>query len=87
MEESNNLMSPLERLFMQIPLGNTALGRSLIGMGAGAAIVYGVKPNVSFFPNGAPRPWIFTDSKNPEATIFPWWAFIVVPGALFGVLL
>lgn len=82
-----NVVAPIEQIFSVIPFGSTPLGRTVLGLGAGTAIAYYVRPSMSFFPDGRPRPWIITDSKNPESTVMPYWAYPLVPAILFGVLL
>lgn len=75
----------IESLLMSVPGAHTPLGRAALFGGAGGAFAYVVRPSLSFKANGAPRSWIVTNGNDPEATLFPWWAWIVVPGALFSV--
>lgn len=75
----------IESLLMSVPGAQTPLGRAALFGGAGMAVAYFVRPSLSFKPSGAPRSWIVTNGNDPEATLFPWWAWIVVPGALFSV--
>jgi len=84
---SESVVAPVEQVFMQLPFGGTPIGRVVLAGGAGGAFAYYVRPSCSFDKNGNPRPWIVFDSKNPEACVFPSWAWIVVPGAVFGLFL
>lgn len=84
---SEGTYSLLERGFAALPFGTSPIGRIVLCGGAGAAYAVAMRPSLSFDDKGAPRPWIFLDSKNPEATVWPWWAYAVVPAVLFGVLL
>lgn len=82
-----DVITPIEGILLQIPGAATPLGRVAVFGGAGAAFAYWVRPSVSFDESGQPKPWIVTDSKNPNATLFPYWAWFVVPATLFGVLI
>jgi len=77
----------IESLFMALPGGRHPIGRMAIAGGIGAGISLGLKPSVSYFPSGEPRPFILFESTNPEATIWPWWAWIALPAVTFGILL
>lgn len=79
------IITPIENVVGALPLGRYPAGRALWGAAAGGAIVFGLKPDFMFTSTGAERPWIFFEPKNPEATIFPWWAGIAVPALLLGV--
>lgn len=81
----DNTLTPIEDLMMNIPGAQTPMGRMLVFGGAGTAFAYAVRPSMSFFEDGSPRPWIITDSKNPQATLFPYWAYTVLPALVFGV--
>lgn len=85
--EPYNVTAPVEDLVMMIPGTSTPIGRAIIFGGAGAAIAFGVKPAFSFNADGTPKPWIVTNSDDPSATLFPYWAYILVPGLIFSVLL
>ena len=79
------VITPIEQGLSYLPGGTYPAVRTLYGFGAGAAFAYVVRPSVSFEANGKPRPWIITDSGNSQATIFPYWAWAVLPGLFFGV--
>jgi len=88
MEQSQqNLISPVESFFASVPLGSSPIGRVAMGAGLGLAVIYFVRPNMSFFPNGTARPWIVTNWENVEAAVVPWWAWPTVPALLFGFLI
>ena len=70
-----------------IPGCNTPLGRVAVFGGAGTAYAYYVRPEMSFMPDGSPRPWIILEPNNQNATMFPYWAYTLVPALLFGVFL
>jgi hypothetical protein len=84
---SEPVIAPVEQAFCALPFGHTAAGRVVLAGGAGVALAYAVRPSVSFDTHGNPRPFILFDSKNPEATIFPYWAWFVVPGVVCGLFL
>jgi len=81
------VIAPVEQAFLALPYGGTPAGRVLLAGSAGAALAYFLRPSVSFDQHGNPRPWIVFDQRNPEATIFPYWAYFVVPGAVCGLFL
>jgi hypothetical protein len=87
MAEQSAVIAPVEQAFCALPFGSTPTGRVLLAGGAGAAFAYFVRPSVSFDANGNPRPWVLFDSKNPQAAVFPYWGFFVVPGVIFGLFL
>lgn len=87
MEVVDDVLSPVESLVMAIPGTATPMGRAAIFGGAGIAYAMTAKPSMSYLPSGAPRPWIVMDAKNPDAAVFPYWAWGVVPAVLFGVLI
>lgn len=87
MAEANNVMAPVESAFSYIPGGNYPIGRVAIGAAAGGSVAYFVRPAMSFNADGSARPFILFDPQNPQATIFPWWAYIALPAVIFGVLL
>lgn len=80
-------ITALESLLLNVPGCSTPLGRALVLGGAGAGVAYGLRPSISFFPDGRVRPFIVTHPQDPEATMFPWWAYAVVPAVLFGVFI
>jgi hypothetical protein len=85
--EQVSIITPVEQVVGALPLGQSPIGRVVLGLGLGISIAYFVRPSMSFYPDGRPRPWILTDSKNVEGTIFPYWAYPLVPAILLGVLL
>ena len=85
--DATNITAPVENLVMMIPGTRTPVGRAAIFGGLGAITAFGIKPSFSFKPDGTPRPWIVTNSGDKEATLFPYWAYILVPGFIFSVLL
>ena len=85
--EASNVVAPIERLFLALPMGGSPLGRTILAGGAGLAVAYGLRPSISFDKQGKPRPFILFDQRNPEATLFPAWAYFVVPGVIFGLFL
>lgn len=81
------VLSPIESFFASLPGGNYPIGRAAWAGTTGGVIMYGVKPAFAFESNGEARPWILLDSSNPNATIFPAWMAIVLPGVIFGYFL
>lgn len=81
------LISPIEKLLASNPITAEPAGRAVVGMALGGALAFGLKPGVSFNSDGSTRPWILTDSKAPNATLLPYWAWVAVPGVLFGLFL
>ena len=81
------VITPMENLLLKIPMGSTPLGRTVLGAAVGSAVAYYVRPSVSFFDDGSARPFIMTDAQNPEAAVFPWWGFVVLPAITLGVFL
>jgi len=79
------VVTPIETLLARLPAGTHPVGRMVWAGGLGGAVAYTVRPSVSFAADGSPRPWILTDSENPEAAVFPWWGFIALPAVIFGV--
>lgn len=82
-----NVVTPVEQIVGMLPFGGSPYGRVMLGLAAGTAVAYYVRPAMSFDKAGKPRPWIITDSMNPEATVFPYWAYPLIPAILLGVLL
>lgn len=80
-------LTSVERFMSRLPLGTSPIGRTLLFGSLGAGIAYAVRPSMSFHADGRPREWILLDRQNPEATLFPWWAYIVVPGAIAGIFI
>lgn len=83
----DNATTAMEDIMLKIPFCSTPIGRTLVFGGAGAAFAYTVRPAMSFYPDGRPREWILVDRSNPEATLFPYWAYLVIPGALAGIFI
>ena len=81
------MAAPVEHLFASLPLGSTPLGRVVLAGGAGLALAYAVRPSCSFDANGNARPFVLFDQSNPAATMFPHWAYFVVPAVTFGLFL
>lgn len=86
-DESANLCAPIESLLADIPLCASPLGRTVVFASLGGAAAFYFKPSMSFNADGSTRPFILFDSSNANAAIFPWWAWIVVPGVVFGVFI
>jgi len=82
-----DVMTPLEELVNMVPGTSTPLGRVAVFGLAGTTFAYAVRPEMSFNKDGSARPWIVFDSKNPEATLFPYWAYGLVPAVLFGIFI
>jgi hypothetical protein len=82
-----SIMNPIESVLSMVPGASGPIGRTVIGGGIGGTYAFVAKPSVSFTADGAARPWILINSSDPEGTIFPWWAWIVVPATVFGVLI
>jgi hypothetical protein len=79
------IITPLEQALSYVPGAQYPAVRLAMGFAAGSLFAYKVRPSVSYDSAGNPRPWIVTDSSNPEATIFPYWAWGVLPAVFFGV--
>ena len=79
------VIAPVEKILGTLPFGTYPLGRAALTAGAGATFAFMVRPSVSFHDDGTPREWILLDQSNPQATIFPWWAWSVLPGVFFGI--
>lgn len=79
------VIAPVEKILGAIPLGEYPMGRAAWGGILGGTFAFVVRPSVSFHEDGTPREWIMLDSKNPEASIMPWWAWIVLPASFLGV--
>lgn len=86
-EMEAGVVAPVEQAFLALPFGGSPVGRVVLAGGAGAALAYFLRPSVSFDAHGNARPWILFDSRNPDATVFPYWAYFVVPGAVCGLFL
>lgn len=78
---------PLETLFAAIPGGTYPLGRAIICGVAGGGFAHYVKPLASYTPEGQTRAWIVLEPENPDAAVFPWWGFAVLPAAVGGLLI
>ncbi len=86
-DEGLNVCAPIESILGSIPLCSTPLGRVAVFGGLGGATAYVIKPSMSFNDDGSAKPWILFDPSNPQAAIFPSWAFFLVPALIFGVLI
>jgi hypothetical protein len=80
-------LTAIESLVNSVPFCNTAAGRILVFAGAGASFAYFVRPSTSFNPDGSAKNWIIFNPTDKDAAIFPWWAYVVVPGVLFGLMI
>lgn len=78
-------LTPVESMLVNVPLCNTPLGRAAVFGSLGAGVAYFVRPSMSFKADGTPKEWILLAPSDPEATLLPWWAYIVTPAVLFGV--
>ena len=87
MSEGMNPTATIENLLLMVPGGATPIGRAAIFGAAGGAFAYFVRPSASFKPDGTPKEWILTNQNDPDATLFPYWAYVIVPGVIFGVLI
>ena len=87
MEPVDNTLAPIESVFASLPLGSTPMGRVLLCGVIGGAIAYAVRPSFSFRADGTPRNWILTNRDDPEATLFPYWAFVALPAIIGGVFI
>ncbi len=86
-DESLNICAPIENILASIPLCSTPLGRVAVFGALGGGAAYYLKPSMSFNSDGSARPWVLFDSSNPQAAIFPSWAWFLVPAVVFGVLI
>jgi hypothetical protein len=69
---------------MRHPL--SPIGRMAVGFGAGAAVVWAVRPSISFDEDGQPRPSTWS-SDDPNATSVPWYAIAAVPAVICGTMI
>ena len=81
------VITPLENLLVRLPMGGTPLGRMILGGVAGGAVAYYARPSVSFNPDGSAKPFILMEPDNPDAAVFPWWGFIVLPSVTLGLFI
>lgn len=87
------ILEPLESAFdavgaMQGPLAPAK--RAAIGAGLGYGVLAVFKPSFACNPDGSYRPFILTattDAEKQNATLFPWWAVIGAPAAMFSLLI
>lgn len=63
------------------------LTRFAFGSAVGAVVAWAVRPSVSFFPDGSPKPWTFFADPGEESTAMPWYVVSVLPGIFFSVFL
>jgi len=82
-----NPAAPIENLLSQVPLCNSPIGRTAVFGALGGAFAYAVRPEMSFLPSGEPRKWIVTHGNDPQATLFPYWAYVALPALIFGVFI
>ena len=87
MSEEANVLDPIEELVAMVPGASTPLGRVAVFGAAGTAVAYFLRPEMSFNPDGSAKPWIILDPNNANATLFPYWAYTLVPAVLFGIFL
>lgn len=95
-------MSQVDRLVEdtigKLPLGNEPAGRALWAGGIASALIFGLKPDMFYYPKKDPhviverhlKPWIFFRGKNSKLpkkyyTMFPWWMAVGVPALVFGL--
>ena len=84
------VIDPLENVYDALGLmegQNAPALRLLVSAGAGAGLMWGIKPLVSFDASGKPLPWSVLDPTNPAATAFPWWMPAVLGGVVGGLLI
>lgn len=88
----NLIIKPIEGTMAMLPYGNSPIGRMVWAGGAGTAFAYFVKPDISFYDTPAgerlPKLWSLTapaGTGSGQLTIFPVWAWTVVPALLLGV--
>ncbi len=81
------IITPIENLLVQLPMGGSPMGRMMIGATLGGGVAYYLRPLVSFDEAGNPKPFILFDSDNPQAAVFPWWGFIVLPAVALGMFI
>lgn len=79
-----DILDTTEQFFSGIGF-RTPATRFLAGSGIGAAVVFAAKPSAMFTPSGEPREWSLI-SEDEDATPFPWYMGVIVPGALLGLL-
>ena len=85
MQEIDNPLAGIEQVLVNIPLCQTPAGRAAVFGSLGGGIAYFLRPSVSFNADGSPKPWIMFEANNANATLFPYWAWVVVPGVIFSV--
>lgn len=81
-DAENAILKPLEDIVGAIPGGKYPMGRAIIFGGVGGLYMYYAKPRVSFTEQGVARPWVLMHPNADDSTWFPYWMWIVVPGAL-----
>ncbi len=80
-------LTPIESVMLKLPMCNTPLGRAAVFGTLGGGIAYGVRPSMSFKADGTPKEWILVSPSDPDATLFPWWAYIAVPAVIAGIFI
>lgn len=61
------------------------LWRAGFGIALGSILVFALRPPFMFDARGSPRPFIFFDQQNPNATLIPWYAPPIFLGLFFSV--
>lgn len=89
MQDVNDLiLDPIERGVGMLPLGEYPAGRALWGGAIGGGLVFLFKPEIMFDKKtGHARPWVLTNPKAKNATIFPWPAAVLIPAVVLGVFI
>lgn len=86
------VLEPLESVFDALGAMQGSFApakRAAIGAGLGYGILM-LKPSFACNPDGSYRPFILTaqtDADKQNATIFPWWAVVGAPAAMFSLLI
>lgn len=86
-EVVDNVLAPIESIVGSLPMCSTPFGRALVFGGAGTAFAFAVKPSVSFKEDGSVKPFILFAPDDLDASVFPYWAWGVVPAVIFGIFL
>lgn len=79
------VFEPLEYIFGTLGLVSP-VSRALFGLATGSLVVFLVKPQSAWKPDGTPRQliWLLPADKRQEGTYFPWYFWALVPAVLFG---
>jgi hypothetical protein len=86
-EVIDNVLAPVESLVGMIPGCSTPIGRALIFGSLGTGYAFAVKPAVSFTADGVAKPFILFAPDDEQASVFPYWAWGVLPAVIFGIFL